>query len=42
MEAYEVDAVRGLMKVPWPELRKKDLGAGKLLMPAEGVIACDC
>jgi large subunit ribosomal protein L24 len=37
MEAYEVDAVRGLMKVPWPELRKKDLGAGELFMPTEAL-----
>lgn len=39
MEAYEVDAVRGLMKVPWPELRKKDLGAGECCVHTKWVIA---
>ncbi|KAI5451954.1 hypothetical protein NCC49_001254 [Naganishia albida] len=37
MDAYEVDAERGLMKIEWPEIRKRNLGAAQL----EDTVAAD-
>jgi hypothetical protein len=31
IDAYDVDPVRGLMKIPWPDIRKKKLGAGEFV-----------
>ncbi|KAJ9128334.1 hypothetical protein QFC24_000627 [Naganishia onofrii] len=37
IDAYDVDPVRGLMKIPWPDIRKKKLGAAQ----SDDTIAAD-